>query len=68
MPKILEKYKEEICVNCKADCYIAKGIVVFADKSGLYAKCVDYKSNLKIKRGFLLPWGFNKNRRKDKCL
>lgn len=56
MQEILEKYKNEICKNCTADCYNAKGIVVFADKSGLYAKCVDYKSDLKRKRGFLLPW------------
>lgn len=47
MQKILEKYKEEICKNCTADCYNAKGIVVFANKDTICARCVDYKSDKK---------------------
>lgn len=42
MQEIIEEYKKEICKNCVADCYNAKGIVVFKDKDTLCARCVDY--------------------------
>lgn len=49
MQEVLEKYKKEVCKYCTADCYNAKGIVVFKDKDTTYARCVDYKSNRKRK-------------------
>ena len=56
MQEIIKKYKEEVCKNCTADCYNAKGIVVFKDKDILCARCVDYKSNCKRKKSYWLPW------------
>ena len=47
MQEILDKYKEEVCKYCTADCYNARGIVVFKDKDTLCARCVDYKANKK---------------------
>jgi len=63
-----ERYKiyiEEICKYCKnPDCENAKGIVIFADKDTIYTRCVDYVTDRKIKKGFWLPAGFNKFKRK----
>ena len=50
MQKIIEEYKKEICKNCVADCYNAKGIVVFKENNITYAKCTDCKTNFKKRR------------------
>ena len=52
MQKIIKEYKKEICKNCVADCYNAKGIVVFKKNNITYAKCTDCKTNFKKRRRF----------------
>ena len=59
MQEIIEKYKKELCKNCVADCYVAKGIVVFRENNVICAKCTDYKSDIKIIKPYFLPYGRN---------
>lgn len=62
MQEILKKYKKELCKNCIADCYLAKGIVTFTDNNTIYCKCVDYKPKTTKRRG-LDAWEKNRYRK-----
>lgn len=60
------KYKEEICKHCVTpDCESGKGIHIFSLNNTINIRCTDYVTKRKKRRkGYWLPAGFNKFKRR----